>query len=58
MISFQPTRTSQPYGRHDRPQTPQLSAMLLGRPLAGPNPIDQRRQMQRLMAMLLGQNQG
>lgn len=54
MIAFNPTRTSQPHGRTDRQQSPQLSAMLMGRPLGAPNPMDHKRQMQRLMALLLG----
>ena len=38
----------QPYARQvERPQTPALAAMLLGRPTIGANPIDQWRQLQR-----------
>jgi hypothetical protein len=53
VITFTPTRRSQPYAPPFlRPQTPQLSAMLMGRPLFAPNPIDQRRQMEHLAALL------
>lgn len=54
MFTFQPTRQTQPYMRQERPQNPQLAAMLRGQPMWAPNPMDHQRQMQRLTAMLLG----
>lgn len=55
MFAHTPTRRSQPYADpFTRPQTPALQAMLQGRPQHSPNPIDHKRQMQRLVAMILG----
>jgi hypothetical protein len=55
MLTFTPSRRTQPYQQiPERPQTPQLAAMLGGKPLFGPNPMDQQRQMRRLAAMILG----
>lgn len=55
MLSFTPRRSSQPYvDPMQRPQTPQLAAMLAGKPLFAPNPMDQQRQMQRLARLILG----
>jgi hypothetical protein len=59
VITFRPTRRSQPYADpYGRPQTPQLAAMLQGRPLYGQNPIDHQRRMARLAAMILGRPGG
>lgn len=55
MFTMTPTRRSQPYrDAPERPQTPQLHAMLQGRPLHAPNPMDQKRFAQRLAALILG----
>jgi hypothetical protein len=55
MLTFRPRRQTQPYRNpFEREQSPQLAAMLGGRPLNGPNPMDHQRAMQRLAAMLLG----
>ena len=55
MFRVTPTRTTQPYrDEATRPQSPVLQAMLQGRPQHGPNPIDHKRQIQRLVAMILG----
>lgn len=59
MFAHTPTRRTQPYSDPmNRPQTPQLSAMLVGKPMFAPNPIDHRRQMQRIAAMILGRGIG
>lgn len=52
MLTFKPTRTSQPHRDPFQAPSAPLMAMLSGRPLHGPNPMDYRRQMQRLAAML------
>lgn len=57
MFAFTPRRTTQPHAGQDRPQTPQLAAMLGGRPLNAPNPMDHQRMMQRLAALILGRPQ-
>lgn len=54
MFTFTPSRASQPHQRDDRTHTPQLAAMLLGRPLMAPNPMDHQRQMAQLARLLLG----
>ena len=55
MFTFAPRRTTQPYrDSTQRPQTPQLAAMLRGAPMFGPNPMDHQRRMQRLAQMILG----
>lgn len=59
MFTHKATRTTQPYGDpFSRPVNPVLSAMIQGRPQHQPNPIDQKRQMQRLVAMILGRGTG
>ena len=58
MLTFTPTRRTQPHADLFAPPTPPLLAMLRGRPLFAPNPADHKRQMQRLAAQLLGRGVG